>query len=478
VCQCQAGFTGQICQTNINECISSPCYNNGTCYDRVNGYQCYCSPGFNGLRCEFETNDCSSAPCIYGQCITQKPFGFQCLCPQGRTGVRCDIRINECSSAPCKNGGLCTQLNPFGFQCQCLAGYQGMFCEITINPCDSNPCMNNGVCASRGISAWQCACKCGYTGARCEFVINECANNPCRNGGTCTQPKPCGFVCACPQEPVPYYGQYCEMSFNQPSSNCIHSAQHTLFFRSMTGQSLGRLKFKDIVDNVYTAYNTENINNRNVCPPTFTLVGNACYKILGDKSYEWHKAKSQCLTLNSHLAWFSSAQELDLVKAWLNSLVVTSDIWIGGRLEYSNWNWEYNNTGILVGVLLQNWAPGKPSQDKKQNAILMSRSNGFLFANEDSEKGDFLALCKKNAFVFDNSVARVVPVTEIHAVDVEGNPLVGFRFQTNVTQTQAEAIAKVIRKLKQTVKSSLNLTCQIIRAYRLPWPGNSASSIF
>jgi hypothetical protein len=487
VCQCQAGFMGQICQMNINECLSSPCYNNGTCYDRVNSYQCFCPPGFNGLRCEFETNDCSSAPCLYGQCVTQRPFGFMCVCPQSRTGVRCDVRINECASAPCKNGGLCTQLNPFGFQCQCLAGYQGMFCEISINPCDSSPCLNGGSCASRGTQSWQCACRCGYTGARCESVINECANNPCRNGGTCTQPKPCGFVCACPQEPVPFYGQYCEFAFNQPGGNNngfnpsfnnprqIHSAEHTLFFRSASPSSnnqhssasavntIGRLKFKDIVENVLTAYNTENINNRNVCPATFTLVGNACYKILGETTYAWPAAKSQCLSLGSHLAWFASAQELDLVKAWLNGIgLITSDIWIGGKLDHSNWLWDFNNTGIPLGVLMQNWAPGKPTPRntattpaspsssqafdfgfKKHRAMLMSRHAGFLFADEDADKGEYLALCKRAAFFLDNSVARVIPVHEIHAVDVEGNPLVGFRFQTNVSQSQADAIAKV-----------------------------------
>jgi hypothetical protein len=418
LCQCQAGFAGPICQTNVNECLSCPCYNNGTCYDRVNGYECYCPPGYNGLRCEFETNDCSSSPCVVGQCLTQRPFGYRCLCPQGRTGLRCEIRINECDSRPCKNGGQCTQMNPFGFQCRCPPGYQGMYCEIAINPCDSCPCLNGGSCLSRGLTSWQCHCKCGYTGARCESVVNECANNPCRNGGTCTQPKPCGFVCACPQEPIAFYGTYCENSFTQPT-NCIHSAQHTLFFK---GDSLGRLRFKDIMDNVFTAYNTENINNRNVCPPAFTLVGNACFKLLGDRLYDWNEAKTQCTLLNSHLTWFQSPQELDLVKAWLSNLVLMNDIWIGGKADNENWNWEMNNTVVPAGLLTQNWAPGKPSNtnNKKATAMLMSRASGLLFSNEHPDKGEYLALCKKGAFIFDNSVTKLTPITQINAVDSDG----------------------------------------------------------
>ena len=37
---------------DINECVSSPCFNNGTCTDRSNGFNCSCPPGFSGNRCE------------------------------------------------------------------------------------------------------------------------------------------------------------------------------------------------------------------------------------------------------------------------------------------------------------------------------------------------------------------------------------------------------------------------------------------
>jgi hypothetical protein len=41
-------FQGVTCETNINECTSDPCWNNGQCQDKVNGYLCNCRPGFNG----------------------------------------------------------------------------------------------------------------------------------------------------------------------------------------------------------------------------------------------------------------------------------------------------------------------------------------------------------------------------------------------------------------------------------------------
>ena len=36
---------------DIDECISNPCSNGGTCTDHVNGYDCSCIPGYTGRDC-------------------------------------------------------------------------------------------------------------------------------------------------------------------------------------------------------------------------------------------------------------------------------------------------------------------------------------------------------------------------------------------------------------------------------------------
>jgi hypothetical protein len=37
---------------DVNECLSNPCTNGGTCKDNVNGYTCTCAPGYNGTNCQ------------------------------------------------------------------------------------------------------------------------------------------------------------------------------------------------------------------------------------------------------------------------------------------------------------------------------------------------------------------------------------------------------------------------------------------
>ena len=51
ICECNAGFTGARCETNIDECQGSICHNNGSCIDDINNYICNCACGFQGRTC-------------------------------------------------------------------------------------------------------------------------------------------------------------------------------------------------------------------------------------------------------------------------------------------------------------------------------------------------------------------------------------------------------------------------------------------
>lgn len=43
--RCPAGFAGDFCEMDVNECCSEPCLHGAICQDLINGYQCHCRPG-------------------------------------------------------------------------------------------------------------------------------------------------------------------------------------------------------------------------------------------------------------------------------------------------------------------------------------------------------------------------------------------------------------------------------------------------
>ena len=42
--------------TDVDECVSAPCQNSGSCIDQINGYLCQCAPGYTDLQCQTGTH--------------------------------------------------------------------------------------------------------------------------------------------------------------------------------------------------------------------------------------------------------------------------------------------------------------------------------------------------------------------------------------------------------------------------------------
>jgi hypothetical protein len=201
-CLCYPGYSGNLCQTNINECASSPCRNGGTCQDLANGFSCICTSQFSGITCQNLANTCSSNPCQNGATCNNGVNSYTCSCIAGYSGTLCQTNINECASSPCVQGTCTDVIN--GFVCNCFAGYSGMLCQTNINDCASNPCLNQGTCTD-GINSYTCTCYPGVLGSNCQDISQVCALNCNYPNTVCTS----GLV-------APFYTCLCSSGF----SNC------------------------------------------------------------------------------------------------------------------------------------------------------------------------------------------------------------------------------------------------------------------
>ncbi|XP_034055819.1 versican core protein-like isoform X4 [Gymnodraco acuticeps] len=58
MCVCAPGFTGPLCETDVDECQSNPCLNGATCLDGVASFTCLCLPSYSGELCQQDTELC------------------------------------------------------------------------------------------------------------------------------------------------------------------------------------------------------------------------------------------------------------------------------------------------------------------------------------------------------------------------------------------------------------------------------------
>ena len=52
-CHCLSGWTGSLCNKDLNKCRLAPCKNGATCANSgPDAYTCSCVPGYTGTNCE------------------------------------------------------------------------------------------------------------------------------------------------------------------------------------------------------------------------------------------------------------------------------------------------------------------------------------------------------------------------------------------------------------------------------------------
>ncbi|CAD5124417.1 DgyrCDS12702 [Dimorphilus gyrociliatus] len=258
ICNCQAGWTGDLCDQNIDECASNPCFYDGKCTDKVNDFECECKKRIkisfeeksnqapsDGNVLAYSSNqgatregcmqtckeDSSCTNALYqtldSRCILFKgegtsfvPYPNSLLFIKKQTesdaysGKRCEIEANDCLNNQCANGGMCQDLDG-NYKCLCLTTsiFSGQFCEQSQDICARSPCQNGGTCEKLSSFRRKCLCVDGFIGKDCETNVDECASNPCMNGGTCRNLLN-RFVCDCNSR---YFeGERCEKRKTNP----------------------------------------------------------------------------------------------------------------------------------------------------------------------------------------------------------------------------------------------------------------------
>jgi hypothetical protein len=71
-----------------------PCLN-GNCVDGVNGFRCVCIAGFSGPLCQTDINECASSPCEGGAGAVCIDYVNGYLCPaDGADSLQCSLTLN------------------------------------------------------------------------------------------------------------------------------------------------------------------------------------------------------------------------------------------------------------------------------------------------------------------------------------------------------------------------------------------------
>jgi len=130
-CDCLPGFDGLLCE-NTDPCSDNLCLF-GTCAPfGTDLYNCTCDDGYTGSLCDEDINECASAPCQNGASCTDGIDEFTCECDGDYTGVTCDTATDDCSPNPCQNGGSCAD-GTATYTCTCADGYSGDDCTVSTN---------------------------------------------------------------------------------------------------------------------------------------------------------------------------------------------------------------------------------------------------------------------------------------------------------------------------------------------------------
>ncbi len=252
-CECSVGRFGKRCESETDWCAKkdAPACENGRCINTAAQGVCECDGGWTGQLCGEDINDCTAAglngahQCKNGATCSDAGLNeFRCTCSDGWKGEFCDEDADDCVGLPCKNGGKCSDTGTKKFACDCGDGWAGSTCEEDVDECGcgtiDEPCWfnqttmlgktdfgsgdhgsglchrTNGLCVNTN-GSYKCSCKPGFEAGQSVTVCNpidECkngGNEQCRNGAKCLD-KHLGFECLCADG---WFGDFCDQDLNE-----------------------------------------------------------------------------------------------------------------------------------------------------------------------------------------------------------------------------------------------------------------------
>ena len=182
---------------DVDDCLTTPCQNGGTCTDTgVNTVSCACPPEFGGEFCEADSDDCASNPCASSalggaECVDTGLFEFNCTCLNGWTGLLCQHEP-QCSGFSDAGSGTLPR------SCVCDAygdRYQYPCCANTTAwlDGDSTVCTTNFDRSSDECQArYDAAATCEVNEFAADSIVSVCRNTGCESAD-----KAGGAWCVC-----------------------------------------------------------------------------------------------------------------------------------------------------------------------------------------------------------------------------------------------------------------------------------------
>lgn len=134
-----------ISHITSDPCVASACVNGATCNKNIyisqevavleslsvifvspqtEVFNCTCPDGFTGTLCEYDIDECERNPCQNEGICTNTAGSFACHCQSGFSGSICSVDEDQCQKVDCRNGGSCIPRQE-GHYCHCVSGYRG-----------------------------------------------------------------------------------------------------------------------------------------------------------------------------------------------------------------------------------------------------------------------------------------------------------------------------------------------------------------